>query len=377
MSSILFEKKRPDVNTFKVKLGAILAALSLSGLWLLVPLVVHVLNRPDFSALLLLVFSAAVLVGSVISLGFIRIGDWRRLMLIAGLVSGVSLLAAAFLTADIPRLVAVGIAGLFSGFGLSVAITCLGDTRQPASQYGALLSLLMAGFVLVKQSVEPLMALLDDQSVFWVLGGLALLAMAFSRLLPISGAKRISLLNSQMPMVTTPLVVSCIGGIVVFAGLTLLWWLRHAVMQGGLPSNDYMLLVYLPLLGGLVAMFVGDRWGYLLPVGISAAAVVLSLALIAYQPQVSASLSVPMLLGITGLVSLMLAAYVMGLVARLDQSGQVTPLVWVMVLVGVLVAMGVVMKLALPFPLSRMAIFCCVVGLPGLLWGAAKAREME
>ena len=117
MSSILFEKKRTDVNRFSVRLTAILVGLCLSFYWQALPyfqqdmamaVSLHRWLLPGF-------YSAGALLASGLAIFFIRLGDWRRLVLISGLGSALALLGAALAYGALWPMVCHGLAGLFGG----------------------------------------------------------------------------------------------------------------------------------------------------------------------------------------------------------------------------------------------------------------------
>lgn len=225
MSSILFEKKRADVNRFGVRLTAILVGLCLSFYWQALPyfqqdLAAAVsLNRwvlPGF-------FSSGALLTSGLAIFFIRLGDWRRLVLIGGLGSSLALLAATLASGALWLMACHALGGLFAGLGLSVVVSCLGDTVKPVTSYGWALfvqALLAAGLTFLVPSFAPG---IDHQQVLWALAGLAFLTVLLSRLLPGSGAKRMSLLSRRNSQVDKQWFQAAIAGLLIFLGCGLFW----------------------------------------------------------------------------------------------------------------------------------------------------------
>lgn len=117
-------------------------------------------------------------------------------MLIGGLGSALALLGAALASGALWLMVCHGLAGLFAGLGLSVVVSCLGDTVKPVSSFAWALfvqALMAAGLFLVPVFAPDV----DPQQVLLALAGLAFLTVLLSRLLPTSGAKRLSLLSSR------------------------------------------------------------------------------------------------------------------------------------------------------------------------------------
>ena len=275
MSSILFEKKRVDVNRFGVRLIAILVGLCLSFYWQALPYF-----QQDLAAAVSLhhwllpgLFSAGALLASGLALFFIRLGDWRRLVLIGGLGSALALSGAALASGALWLMVCHGLAGLFAGFGLSVVVSCLGDTAKPVSSFAwALLvqALTAAGLTFLVPSFAPG---IDPKQVLLALAGLAFLTVLLSRLLPTSGAKRLSLLSSRNSEADKQLLQVAVAGLLIFLGCGLFWsshQLQFETVQPvlGLGASAIMLLLLARVCGALLSAVLAARLGFLLPVAV-------------------------------------------------------------------------------------------------------------
>ena len=345
MSSILFEKKRVDVNRFGVRLIAILVGLCLSFYWQALPYF-----QQDLAAAVSLhhwllpgLFSAGALLASGLALFFIRLGDWRRLVLIGGLGSALALSGAALASGALWLMVCHGLAGLFAGFGLSVVVSCLGDTAKPVSSFAwALLvqALTAAGLTFLVPSFAPG---IDPKQVLLALAGLAFLTVLLSRLLPTSGAKRLSLLSSRNSQADKQLLQVAVAGLLIFLGCGLFWsshQLQFETVQPvlGLGASAIMLLLLARVCGALLSAVLAARLGFLLPVAVAGVLVLVAVFLLQVKTDKTGYLTAYGLLGAAGFF---VAAYVMGLLAKLDSSGRFSPLILAIPLLAIVGAMTV------------------------------------
>lgn len=345
MSSILFEKKRVDVNRSSVRLTAILVGLCLSFYWQALPYF-----QQDMAAaaslnrwLLPGLFSAGAMLASGLAVFFIRLGDWRRLVLIGGLGSAFALLAAALASGALWLMVCHGLAGLFAGLGLSVVVSCLGDTVKPVSSFAWALfvqALMAAGLTFLVPSFAPGA---DSQQVLLALAGLAFLTVLLSRLLPTSGAKRLSLLSSRNSRADRQLLQVAIAGLLIFLGCGLFWsshQLQFETAQPalGLGASAIMLLLLARVFGALLGAILAARRGFLLPVGMAGVLVLVAVVLLQVKPDKTGYLTAYGLLGAAGFFA---AAYLMGLLAKLDSSGQFSPLILTIPLLAIVGAIMV------------------------------------
>ncbi|WP_438951685.1 hypothetical protein [Porticoccus sp.] len=331
MSSILFEKKRADVNRFSVRFTAILVGACLSLYWQALPYFqqdmaaaasLHRWALPGF-------FSAGVLLASGLAVFFIRLGDWRRLVLIGGFGSALALLGAALASGSLLPMMCHGLAGLFAGLGLSVVVSCLGDTVKPVSSFGwalAVQALLATGLTFLVPSFAPPV---DSQQILLVLSGLALLTVLLSRLLPTSGTKRLSLLSSRNSRADTQLLQVAMAGLLIFLGCGLFWsshQLQFETAQSamGLGASAIMLLLLARVCGALLGAVLAARWGFLLPVGVAGVLVLVAVVLLQVVPDKTGYLGA---FGLLGAAGFFVAAYLMGLLAKLDSSGRCSALI--------------------------------------------------
>ncbi len=349
MSSILFEKRRANINGAGARLATILVGLCLAAFWLGQPF----LQRQIAAEALAIhpwlpsgVFSLTVLVGGLLSIFFIRLGDWRRLSLIAGLVSGAAFLLPGFVAGNAVLWSCLAFAGLFAGFGLSVVVTCLGDTVAPVRNFAGLLLLLGLVSAGLDQVRETLLAGFSFQQGLLGVAAAAFVAIPLSRLLPSSGSKRISLLSDQGSQLSAGLLAALAGGLLLFLGGGLLWYLCEplaSAMALQVSAQSGLVLSLAGPLGAIVAAFLTIRAGYALPFVVAAVILLAALALLQFLPGETGYL-----VGFSLVAAAMFfaAAYMLGLSAHLDSSGRYAPMLLVAPLAGLVVGHLVAGKFA-------------------------------
>lgn len=377
MSSILFEKKRANINGIGARLATILVGLCLSFFWQGQPFLQQQLASEALALhpwMPAAVFSAAVLLGALLSIFFIRLGDWRRLTLIGGLVSGVAFAVPGFVPGATVLLACLGLAGLFAGFGLSAVITCLGDTANPVGSFGGLLllqGLLSVGLYL---GLPALPEGIGFQQGLMAVAVVAFLAIPLSRLMPSSGSKRVSLLNNSGSGLSGELLTALAGGALLFLAAGVLWYLSGPladVQQLSIGGALMLVLLLARAAGGLVAALLGSRAGVMLL--LAAVLVLIGLGLLQFLAGEKGYLAAFALIGGAGFMA---AACVMGLIAQLDGSGRFAPLALAVPLFGLMVGHLVAGKLAggqSPVVLWSAMAALWVVGTLLLVW-AAKRR---
>ncbi len=381
MSSILFEKKRADIDSIRARLATILVGLCLSFLWQVQPFLQQQMAREALALHPWLptgLFSVGVLLGALLSILFIRLGDWRRLTLIGGLVSGAAFLIAGLVPGVTVLLSCLGLAGLFAGFGLSAVVTCLGDTANPVSSFGWLL--MLQGLVAV--ALHNLLPSIPDsvgfQQGLMAVAGAAFLAIPVSRLMPSRGSKRVSLLSNTDSGLSAVLLLSLAGGTLLFLAAGVLWYLSAPLavaMQLSVGGPLILALLLVRAAGGLLAALLGARVGYLVPIGLAAVLVLSALGLLHF---ISGEISYLVAFGLIGFAGFFVAAYAMGLLAGLDSSGRFAPLVLAMPVAGLLVGHLVAGKLAggqSPSILWIVVGLLWVVGSLALIWAGRRTHR--
>ena len=141
MSSILFEKKRVDVNSVKVRFAAILISVCTMMYFINMPLMLGLAVKDlslEQSQVWLLggLFLGGASLAAILSVLFIRIAHWQRLIFISGFMSLLAFLLPIFVSGFTTLLICQALAGFFAGIGYAVAIACLGDAKNPTCNYG-------------------------------------------------------------------------------------------------------------------------------------------------------------------------------------------------------------------------------------------------
>ena len=349
MSSILFEKKRANINGAGARLATILVGLCLSAFWLGQPF----LQRQIAAEALAIhpwlpsgIFSLMVLLGGLLSIFFIRLGDWRRLSLIAGLVSGAAVLLPGFVAGNAVLWSSVALAGLFAGFGLSVVVTCLGDTATPVRSFAGLLLLLGLVSTGLEQIQETLLAGFSFQQGLLGVAAAAFVAIPLSRLMPSSGSKRISLLNDQGNQLSAGLLAALAGSLLLFLGSGLLWYLCEplaSAMALAVSAQSELVLMLAGPVGAMVAAILANRAGYAVPFVVAAVILLAALALLQFLPGETGYLTG---FSLVAAAVFFAAAYVLALIAQLDGSGRFAPLLLVAPLAGLMLGHLVAGKFA-------------------------------
>ena len=203
------------------------------------------------------------------------------------------------------------------------------DTVKPVNSFAWVLlvqTLLAAGLTFLVPSFAPD---IDPQQVLLALSGLAFLAVFLSRLLPTSGAKRLSLLGSHNSQIGKQLLQAAMAGLLIFLGCGLFWsshQLQFATAQSalGLGALSTLLLLLARACGALLGTVLAVRWGFLLPLAVAGVLVLVAVVLLQVVPDKTGYLTAFSLLGAAGFFA---AAYLMGLLAKLDSSGRFSPLI--------------------------------------------------
>ena len=380
MSSILFEKKRASVNGIRARLATMLVGLCLSFLWQAQPFLQQQMAREALALhpwLPVGLFSAGVLLGALLSILFIRLGDWRRLALIGGLISSGAFLVAGLVPGATVLLICLGLAGLFAGFGLSAVVTCLGDTASPISSFGWLLTLQGLVAVAMHSASDFMPEGVSFQQGLMVVAGVAFLAIPISRLMPSSGSKRVSLLNNTDSGFSAALLMALAGGTLLFLAAGVLWYLSvplAVATQLSVGGSLILVLLLVRAIGGLLAALLGARIGYLVPITLAAVLLLSALALLQF---ISGETSYLVAFGLIGFAGFFVAAYVLGLLAGLDSSGRFAPLMLAMPVAGLLVGHLVAGKLAggqSPIVLWAVVGLLWVVGTLALIWAGRRTH---
>lgn len=376
MSSILFEKKRADVNSIGVRFAAILISVCTMMYFINMPLMlglaVNDLSLVESQVWLLGgLFLGGVALAAVLSILFIRIAHWQRLIFISGFMSLLAFLLPVFISGFTFLLVCQGLAGLFAGLGYAVAMACLGDTTNPTRSYALALTGQTAAVAIVGYLLPQLVARgTTFNEALMAVAGFSFVAILLGTMMPRNGksASLKSAMSTQKPgavyFTLFVLLLVFVGGSTVRNAIEpIASRLDFASTEGG---GVMIILVLASGLGSLIAAFMGVRSGYAKPMAIALglATTVLVLGVFQLWPE---QLSLIFAFCLVGGAWNFAAAYGMGLTAKLDSSGKYTPLIATMQVIGNVAGIAVVGSLVVGGSYVLPYMLACIVWILALV----------
>ncbi|MBQ0712894.1 MAG: hypothetical protein KBT53_08035 [Porticoccus sp.] len=351
MSSILFEKKRADVNSIGVRFAAILISVCTMMYFINMPLMlglaVNDLSLVESQVWLLGgFFLGGVALAAALSILFVRIAHWQRLIFISGFMSLLAFLLPVFISGFTFLLICQGLAGLFAGLGYAVAIACLGDTANPTRSYALALTCQTAAVAVVGYLLPQLVARgTTFNEALMAVAGFSFVAILLGTMMPRNGkgASLKSAMNTQKPgavyLALFVLLLVFIGGSTVRNAIEpIASRLDFTSTEGG---GVMIILALASGLGSLIAAFMGVRSGYAKPMAIALglAATILVLGVFQLWPE---QLNLIFAFCLVGGAWNFAAAYGMGLTAKLDSSGKYTPLIATIQIIGHVAGIAIV-----------------------------------
>jgi predicted MFS family arabinose efflux permease len=342
MSSILFEKKRVNVNSIRARITAILVSLCTIACFINMPVILGLAGK-DLSLQgeqvwsLAATFVGGLVLASVLSTLFIRVAHWQRLVMISGFFATLAFLAPTLVDGFTFLLVCMGFAGFLTGVGYVVSLACLGDTENPTRNYAVAFGCQILVMAMVSDQVPAWIARgVGFESALMVLAGLAFLSILLGKLMPGSG-KRASLMNAMTSQKPIAVFVGLVVLLLVFlGGSTIRGSIEPIASKADMASHGGTMMLTLLLVGAagsFVAALLGDRYGYVKPMvaamGISVVVLLMGVAQMW-----------PDQLGFVTAICLVVwawnfgAPYALGLVAKLDSNGRFTPLIATMQALG-------------------------------------------
>lgn len=338
MSSVLFDRKRPNLNHIRVRVASMIAGVCFTIYCYTMP---GILGRVATAGELLAsqisqlsgVFIGGMMLASVLVATVVRRFDWKRLLLLSSLLTAAAFITPVFVPGFNALLASHGVAGLFAGAGYGVVLACLGDTDNPARSYSLALlfqavAALMVGYLLTGAVVVET----DTNRDLFTLAGFALLAILMSRAIPSKGAKLTSLKEQAIVSTGSYAAVGLIVMLLLFAGEAVLWSSLDAHGVNPNPTASFAgstLAAALAsgALGAFMAAVIGVRLGFIIPVVAAAVVALGSLALLHYSPGSPGEMNLTIAICLNGWAWSFGAAYCMGAVAKLDGKGKLTPII--------------------------------------------------
>ena len=376
MSSILFEKKQVDVNSIKVRFVAILISICTMMYFINMPLMIGLAVK-DLSLvqsqiwLLGGLFLGGVALAAALSILFIRIAHWQRLIIISGFMSVFAFLLPIFVSGFTVLLICQTLAGFFAGIGYAVAIACLGDTANPTRNYALALTAQTATVAIVSYFLPQLvMRGTTFNELLMVVAGLSFVSILLGTMMPRNG-KRASLKSAMTVQSPVAVFIALFVLLLIFVGGSsvrnsiepIASRLDFAATEGG---GVMIILILASGLGSLIAALMDIRSGYTKPMVIALGIAVTILAMGVFQlwpEQVSLILAFCIVGGAWNFA----AAYGMGLTAKLDSNGKYTPLIATMQVVGNVAGIAIVGSLVVGGSHVLPYMLACVVWILALV----------
>ena len=376
MSSILFEKKQVDVNSIKVRFVAILISICTMMYFINMPLMIGLAVK-DLSLvqsqiwLLGGLFLGGVALAAALSILFIRIAHWQRLIIISGFMSVFAFLLPIFVSGFTVLLICQALAGFFAGIGYAVAIACLGDTANPTRNYALALTAQTATVAIVSYFLPQLvMRGTTFNELLMVVAGLSFVSILLGTMMPRNG-KRASLKSAMTVQSPVAVFIALFVLLLIFVGGSsvrnsiepIASRLDFAATEGG---GVMIILILASGLGSLIAALMDIRSGYTKPMVIALGIAVTILAMGVFQlwpEQVSLILAFCIVGGAWNFA----AAYGMGLTAKLDSNGKYTPLIATMQVVGNVAGIAIVGSLVVGGSHVLPYMLACVVWILALV----------
>lgn len=376
MSSILFEKKRVDVNSAKVRLAAILISVCTMMYFINMPLMLGLAVK-DLglvqSQVWLLggLFLGGAALAAILSVFFIRIAHWQRLIFISGFMGIVAFLIPIFVTGFTTLLVCQALAGFFAGIGYAVAIACLGDAKNPTCNYALALTAQTAMVALVSYQLPNIVIRgTTFHEVLMVVAGLSFISILLGTMMPRNG-KQLSLKSAMAEQNPIAVFVALFILLLVFVGGSsvrnsiepIASRLDFTATEGG---GVMIILVLASGLGSLIAALMDTRSGFTKPmvIALGVAATILVMGVFQLWPE---QISLIFAFCLVGGAWNFAAAYGMGLTAKLDSGGKYTPLIGTMQILGNVAGIAIVGSLVVGGSYVLPYMFACVAWILALI----------
>jgi len=376
MSSILFEKKQADVNSIKVRLAAILISVCTMMYFINMPLMLGLAVKDlslEQSQVWLLggLFLGGVALAVVLSILFIRIAHWQRLIFISGFMSLLAFLLPVFVSGFTVLLICQALAGFFAGIGYAVAIACLGDTRNPTRNYALVLTAQTATVAIVSYLLPQLVVRgTTFNEALMAVAGLSFVVILLGTMMPRNG-KRASLKSAMTTQNPIAVFITLFTLLLVFVGGSsvrnsiepIASHLDFAATEGG---GVMIILLLASGLGSLIAAVRGTHSSYTKPMVISLGIAITVLVMGVFQlwpEQISLIFAFCLVGGAWNFA----AAYGMGLTAKLDDSGKYTPLIAAMQIIGNVAGIAIVGSLVVGGSYALPYMLACIVWILALM----------
>ncbi len=284
-------------------------------------------------------FAGGVALTAFAAIVFIRRASWKRLTVAGGFTAAIAFLIPIVSPSFTVTLLSHAVAGIACGLGYSVAIACLGDTKDPTKNYAFCFALQTVFGIAISYTLPRLTTPENGFNVsLLLLASLALSSTLFSLILPRNNCRR-ELASQTRKIHSIPavyLILSLLVIFLIYSGDGSVWaFLELIALEKGFTSADAGTAVSLSLLAGaagsLMAGTLGTKYGYFKPMLVSVIVSIVSVIMLQFQNGYAYFM---VAIIINGWAWNFGSGYRMGLVAELDNSGRFTPLITGMQLLG-------------------------------------------
>lgn len=316
------------VNSRATVSAAILLCVVGAGAFLIMPLLVGAaaidfqLNERQLGYLAALAMSGSA-ISAVLAIFWVRRVNWRRAMFFALLLLGSGHGAAVFVNSYSLLLLAIFIASLGGGTVYSLALTILSDNDKPDKVFGYSIAA-QVSFQVIGLLVFPgLISSGGLDALLTILSLLAFVSLIATRLLPVRG-KEVQLSNVLQIFSQSKVVFALFGCLFFFFNVGCFWTFieRMGDAAGYSPQligNSLAAGVAVGIIGSLSASWLGNKYGRMRPIMISAIGTVITAVLLASSDSLTVFVIAIALYNFVWNFSL---AYQYAVVAAVDDSGR-------------------------------------------------------
>ncbi len=282
-------------------------------------------------------FAAGVTIASFASIILVRRFPWRPLVLISAVVAAVSFLVPLWAGGFNTLLVFHVVAGLGCGVGYSVAIACLGHGSNPTRNYALCFVLQTLAGIAVSYSLPRFTeAEHSYHQALMLLAAFAVVAGLIGQNLPKCSPRGRTSVGGVATAFPLAIFSALFVIFLIYAGDGAVWaFAERIAIHGGLTPEQagagVAWSLFAGTIGSLTAAFMGNRWGFTIPMGIAVLASVLSVVWLQY---LDGHVAFMFAIALNGWAWNFGSGFRMGLVATLDRSGRFTPLITGMQLLG-------------------------------------------
>jgi predicted MFS family arabinose efflux permease len=262
---------------------------------------------------------------SLISPLWIRRLSWRMVALatLGGLLA--ANVAALYIHALIPFIALQGLVGFCGGSLYSLSLTVLSDCRHPHRYFAYAIgaqtmyevAALFAGPLLIHRG--------GVNAMLELFGALCLLGLPLVRFVPAQGHTRahpLGTVPAGSGLLSAPVLLSLLGCFLFYTNVGAFWtYIERIGTAAGISlvavANGLSFATAASMGGVFIASWLGGRWGYLMPIAVSALAVVLAALLLTGELHVTGFVVANVIYGIAWNLSM---TYQYSVVNRVDGS---------------------------------------------------------